>query len=856
MVGWHPLLAHAADVAAVTEALLTHTILGQRLAQLIGWETLGQQHIARLSALAAIHDSGKVNHGFQNKAFEIKGPREGHVSTMINILEAGREHQEQLLMPLGIHRMTEWFEDGNLLPVLNAVWAHHGKPVLPQFSFNPELWQSNELRDPVSCLNEMGQLIGQWFPEAFEDKVEPFPDRPVLQHTFNGILTLADWLGSDHRRFFPFSDGEVNHSYLELARKRASNALKTLALDPSSSRTALGSRPVTFDSISPFTPYDVQKTCMELPRFKEGGLTVMESDTGSGKTEAAVARFINLYHAGLVDGLYFAVPTRSAATQLYRRVHEAVNKAFPDPDSRPPVVQAVSGYLKVDDVEGVPLPGFDVKWDDDPHTILYERGWAAEHPKRYLAGAVVIGTIDQILLSALQVRHTHMRSSALLRHFLVIDEVHASDTYMTHLLEQALDHHMAAGGHALLMSATLGTESRLRFTAKNDEQSSPPAEEASRLGYPLLSHVSSSRKGPSELQARSSGYSKQVGTAVRPIASLPETIAETAVQYARQGAKTLIIRNLVDDCIQTQKALEQQAGSETDLLFGSDEVFAPHHARFAPEDRKVLDRAIESCFGKESVRQPVVASATQTVEQSLDIDADILITDLCPMDVLLQRIGRLHRHSRTRPEGFETAQCIVVVPEERDLGTMITESGEVKKSRHGLGSIYPDLRILEQTLRILETVKDCWHIPKDNRWLVEQSMHSVLVSAITKELGGNWPKHEEQLIGRHFADRQLSGLVSMDYSRPFGETGFSEDLKTVKTRLGRDDYQVILPKTMSTPFGNHINEMTVTEWQLARRPEDPNVPENGIHQFEGGFGFTYCDRHFTYDRFGLSVHKE
>ncbi|MDB4914145.1 MAG: CRISPR-associated helicase/endonuclease Cas3, partial [Gemmatimonadetes bacterium] len=190
-----------------------------------------------------------------------------------------------------------------------------------------------------------------------------------------------------------------------------------------------------------------------LPRDEESSITILESETGSGKTEAALARFVTLFSAGKVDGLYFALPTRTAATQMHKRVFDATAMAFTEP---PPVILAVPGYLRVDDTEGRrhELARFDVLWPD-AERFRY-RGWAAEGPKRYLAGCIVVGTVDQVLLSSLRVGHAHMRATSLMRMLLVVDEVHASDAYMTRILEDVLARHRRAGGHALLLSATLG----------------------------------------------------------------------------------------------------------------------------------------------------------------------------------------------------------------------------------------------------------------------------------------------------------------------------------------------------------------------------------------------------------------
>ncbi len=847
---WHPLAAHSADVAAVTEALLQRTILRKRLAHLIGWDVLSDVHVARLSALTALHDAGKVNHGFQNRASDAPGPRGGHVSPIVEVLAS--ESAAKYLTPLGVAPMLAWFSsERDLAHFLLATFGHHGRPVLPKHNFKENLWQANERRDPMAELEEMAGRVRAWFPRAFGE-ARPFPTDPPLQHAFNGLLTLADWLGSD-RRFFDFADDAQDP--MPRARKNAAGALKALALDPSGPRRQLGGSPVGFDAVSKWNPYEMQKTCLDLPLDEEGSLTVLESDTGSGKTEAALARFVRLYQAGLVDGMYFAVPTRSAATQLYRRVVKATARAFPDASQRPPVVQAVPGYINVDTVEGVPLPRFKVQWPDDHRDALRSRGWAPQLPKRYLAGAIVVGTVDQALLSALEAKHAHMRAAALLRHFLVVDEVHASDVYMTALMDRVLDQHLAAGGHALLMSATLGTAARIHLTTAG-RQPIPPVEEAENIAYPLITHVDASRGDPSLFPVASSGQSKRVETELQPLAGDPQAIAEHALEKAHAGARVLIIRNTVADCVATQHTLEDVVGDdvvddETDLLFGIGDTPAPHHSRFAPEDRKRLDQAIEEAFGKETTRRAIMAVATQTVEQSLDIDADLLITDLCPIDVLLQRIGRLHRHDRVRPAGFETTRCVVLTPQERDLESAITADGRGLHGKHGLGTVYQDLRVLEATWRVLEDdVRGAWHIPADNRPLVEHGTHPGRLDELVGELGGRWQAHWEHILGRNAADRQLPALVGIKRHKPFGDSAFAEDLGKVKTRLGCNDYRVELPDPVPGPFGAPVDELTVTEWQLDQIPEDTQA--TAVTPFEGGFRFVFCGHTFQYDRFGLT----
>ena len=167
-------------------------------------------------------------------------------------------------------------------------------------------------------------------------------------------------------------------------------------------------------------------------------LVVLEAPTGTGKTEAALIWASRLVEAGLVDGLYFAVPTRSAATELHARVGRLM--ASSHPKLRGKVVRAIPGMLDVDDVR----PDYPVET------------WAVAAPKRVFAAPIAVGTIDQALLSAVRTKHAWMRAAMLTRHLIVVDEVHASDPYMSSLTHALIARHLRLGGYALAMSATLG----------------------------------------------------------------------------------------------------------------------------------------------------------------------------------------------------------------------------------------------------------------------------------------------------------------------------------------------------------------------------------------------------------------
>ncbi len=589
---------------------------------------------------------------------------------------------------------------------------------------------------------------------------------------------------------------------------------------------------------------------LAVPLAPAGSTTLLESETGSGKTEAALAHFLRLFEAGLVDGLYFALPTRSAATQMHRRITAAARQAFEQP---PPVVLAVPGYLRVDDMQGRRLAPFEVLWLDSNEERVRHRAWASENSKRYLAGTIVVGTVDQILLSSLAVSHAHLRATTLLRQLLVVDEIHASDTYMGRILEDVLTRHARSGGHALLLSATLGGEARARLLNPAGRHTRPTLPEAVATPYPLVSHAGG---GARPTVVCHDAPARIVRIEPRPWTSDPSPIATAAVAAAERGAKVLVIRNTVVDCVNTQHALEQEARARgrADLLFTCEGVPAPHHARFASDDRHALDEHLEARIGRSRGRGGCVVIATQTVQQSLDIDADLLVSDLCPVDVLLQRIGRLHRHHRPRPDGFADPVTIVTVPSERDLGTLIGPKG-IARSGHGIGTVYPDLRVLEATWRLVERRRE-WRIPTDNRLLVEHGVHSEVLADIVREGGSKWQNHGIQIDGSTRGMARSAELNLVDWSLPYYDTAFPESGdQRISTRLGEGDRRVVIQEAPPGPFGKTVRELALRADWVAGVPSDVEFAER-LEASGESIAFWFGHRRFVYDRFGLRPYQQ
>lgn len=859
-IEWHPLIDHCADVAASCEALLRYTIIGRRLAVLGGTECLDSGQIDRLAALAAFHDAGKFNLGFQSKADpNHRAKSSGHVQPLLDLFgSAPTREQTRLRKAMPVDEIKFWTDgkDGlDGLELLFAAIAHHGKPSSPSGSGpDPRLWQvDSDGRDPFDGIARLSAKVREWFPGAFAGDATPLSSIPAFQHAFSGLVTLADWIGSDSRifRYSEPDDGER----IDFARSQAKLVLREIGLDSSAARSAFGAAPRHFEEIFPsLKPNAAQRKMLERPISPGGSLTILESETGSGKTEAALARYFKLFASGEVDGLYFALPTRTAAVQIHRRIEHAVERAFPDPAVRPAVTLAVPGYLKLDDSpDAHRMAPFEALYPDDENARWRFRHWASEHPKRYLAGAISVGTIDQALLSALVVSHSHLRATSLLRQLLVVDEVHASDAYMTTILREVLRFHLAAGGHSLLLSATLGSAAAESLISAGEPfpRNPPRLTEAEHRTYPMMTTVVGRAQYIDRMALPGESRPKSVCIEIVPAADKAAAIAAHALDAGIAGARVLIVRNTVHDCIATQVELEtlaKKAPDRTGLLFAIGGRPAPHHSRFTGADRVALDKELETRFGKDS-NAPCVVSATQTVQQSLDIDADLLITDLCPMDVMLQRIGRLHRNrNRNRPDLFQAARVIVLVPEKRDLTPPIGRDGRAR-GEHGLGTVYPDLRVIEATWRYLESFP-ALEIPRMNRAAVESATHPKVLAAIVAELGSVWKKHAHKIDGEKIAAKGHARLNCVDRSLPLAEIVFpsSSDAR-ILTRLGESDRIVEFPVSLVGPFGHAIDRLTLPGW-LAW-DADPQARAQDVSQDGETITFTFGRRKFIYDRMGL-----
>ncbi|MVA25250.1 CRISPR-associated helicase Cas3' [Agrobacterium vitis] len=437
--------------------------------------------------------------------------------------------------------------------------------------------------------------------------------------------------------------------YWSLAVERADGALYGKGLVPAKPKMS-----AVLSGLSPRAgraPRPMQVTASELPISDRPQLILIEDGTGSGKTEAALILAARMMAAGHGEGIYVALPTMATANAMHARLDAAMGGLFEDAVQRPLSLVLAHGKaslaMALDNlVHGGANGGVGGGRQEETVSQRFN-AWIGDSRKKAFFADAGAGTIDQAFLAILPKKHLTLRQYALCGRILIIDEAHACDAYMGEELKTLIEMHALLGGSVVILSATLGEMMRrdliLAFARGRGVKGQPAGSlkrKALSQSYPLLTRYADDN-GIEEMPVKTlSTLSRRVD-----IARLEDRAASIALALdaAGQGASVAIICNAVDSAIAVHAALAM-AGHRTDRL-------TLFHARFVVGDRMDIEERVLRLFGPESDpegRAGQILVATQVVEQSLDLDFDVMVSDLAPVDLLIQRAGRLWRHSRER----------------------------------------------------------------------------------------------------------------------------------------------------------------------------------------------------------------
>lgn len=428
-------------------------------------------------------------------------------------------------------------------------------------------------------------------------------DWPVISSALQsdviaGLTTVADWIGSGS--LFD----EANH---ESWRGKISEALDRAGFVAPAIRNGLG-----FEDIFGFQPRNVQKQFIEA--VTEQGAYVLEAPMGIGKTEAALYAAYKIFEKQEATGIYFALPTRLTSDKIYERMNQFLSKILDASDkNRSSLLLHSSAWLQNTEIGEDGAPG---------------RSWF-NSSKRGLLAPFAVGTIDQALMAVMNVKHGFVRTFGLAGKVVILDEVHSYDSYTGTILNELVKALRELHCTVIILSATLTGQQRRSILGTSASLGAPsPA-------YPLISIY------PREGNLLESPTEKLEKVHVTiSITSSDDEAFEEALKRAERGEQVLWIENTVQDA---QKQYQRFASKEMNIDCGL------LHSRFLKVDRQKNEDRWVGIYGKtgrvKNEYKGRILVGTQVLEQSLDIDADFLVTRICPTDMLFQRIGRLWRHA-------------------------------------------------------------------------------------------------------------------------------------------------------------------------------------------------------------------
>ena len=657
---WLPLWMHLRDTAEIIKKLAEEWVPDS----VINAAGLTREEFEKVSVwLAAIHDIGKCTALFQSRITEMLPEIREKLIESVKILPVSdfkdARHSphaaagEAILLSYGVCRGTA-----------SIVGSHHGKPpekeeqtqVKGGFDLSKQIniygknyFCPNDKEKWRSCwedyLEQAGDLAGY-------DSYEEIPkiELRAAQVLLCGLLIMADWIASNPN-YYPLIDIESTGSE-ELYEHRTENAWEKLKHLENWHPQYCSMDEEVFGERFGFAPNPVQKKVLDIVNgCRKPGIMIIEAQMGVGKTEAALAAAEVMGCNSGCGGLFFGLPTQATTNGIFKRIESWGEKQAKESNAEISI-RLAHGLAELNKDYRELFEGCSNADAEDREGKLIVNSWF-KGKKQALLASFVTGTVDQFLLAGLKRKHVMLRHLGLASKVVIIDECHAYDAYMSTYLDRVIQWMGAYHIPVIILSATLPSKRRSKLidaytgAKKVDEN----AEWRSTRKYPLITWTDGTEVKQDTVELDESGVTvKTEKIAVGDIAD--------KVKFAVDcGGCTGIIVNTVKKAQDIASQLKAQIPEARVIVF---------HAQFVMTDRIERELEIMNLVGKNSdrkSREKLVVVGTQVMEQSLDMDFDFMITEICPMDLLLQRIGRLHRHKRERPKGLEKATCCVLTGE-------------------------------------------------------------------------------------------------------------------------------------------------------------------------------------------------
>ena len=671
---WLPLWVHSLDTCGVAEHLLTEWLPRGAKSALV--DNLSDEGLLRLIRLLAVqHDIGKATSLFQTRitskvpALQTRLKQAGFVL----LDEQSLLQQENLHFSHAAAGEALLLVAGAPLSFSEIIGAHHGQPWSEGRNIAPELENNSNWSD-IRAISLWGkgkhQNIWKNAQTGFlrwtlsETGLTGFEGIPHISQSaavlLTGLIIMADWIASNEEYFPLISLDSVVPDDLA---QRTERGWEKLNLPPSWCSCETSNWDTLSHESFGFFPNMVQKTMMQVMHScTMPGLIILEAPMGLGKTEASLLTANLLAQKG-AGGIFFGLPTQATANAIFNRIVGWGNRQS---NSNQVSIRLAHGMAELNEDYRNLMAGdhtATVEEDGTPDKLVVHEWFRGR--KQALLADFVVGTVDQVLMAALRQKHMMLRHLGLCGKVVIIDECHAYDAYMNQYLEEALRWLGQYHAPVIMLSATLPAQRRADFVAAYLNISSRASKRLaaeewySNRAYPALTWTDGDMVRQQGIAYSGPERYVSIGR-IQHDESLDSQISvcvSLLQECLQDGGCAAIVLNTVYRAQAFAEALRQVLPAYTILLL---------HSRFVMQDRLCYEKELLTHMGKNSTacdRDRVIVVGTQVIEQSLDYDADVMISDLCPIDLLLQRIGRLHRHNghdSIRPERLSEPKCYVL----------------------------------------------------------------------------------------------------------------------------------------------------------------------------------------------------
>lgn len=660
---WLPLMVHLDDTSKIC-GLLYDRWLSQGVKDLLmdsiisDAEDKDELLINLCRFLGFVHDLGKATAIFQVKK-SFNGDYELDSLIIEKLINAGFKDIDKFALAKrenighnisGQYLLTTY---GVNLCVANILGAHHGRPISEKeseacLSFASSLYQEDNINSDIAIFwqNLQKNIFDKALLECgFSDPKDlPLISQPG-QVILSGLLIMADWISSNENYFplIPIDQIEVESERLEEGYEKWKND-RTEAWNPKPYSEGI------YKGRFPFIkkPKDAQKKISEaISNTDEPGIFIIEAPMGMGKTETALIAVEDLAQKTNRTGMFFGLPTQATSNGIFSRVRDWLDHMKGEKSLR-----LIHGKAQLND-EFSKLPkSRNIHGGDE----VGVNEWFAGR-KVSILDDFTVGTVDQILLAALKQKHLMLRHLGLSNKVVVIDEVHAYDAYMSVFLYRALRWLGAYKVPVVILSATLPIAKRNAILEEymigaglGYSRLPKPEGFETNEAYPLLTYNDGANIKQFADFETNDGIDYQI---IKKSKDESEDLVGLIKENTPKGGIVGVIVNTVRKAQDFARQCIESFGEERVELL---------HSSFIATDRYKKEKNLIETIGKNGTRPDFkIVIGTQVIEQSLDIDFDILITDLAPMDLILQRMGRLHRHEETkRPENLKNPKVYVL----------------------------------------------------------------------------------------------------------------------------------------------------------------------------------------------------